>query len=409
MDAMFLDAVLPAEFAIAYVAFMGWVAKQEEGDKRRVMEFVAFWLNPERVARVATAFRSVDGPKAQMSEIIHSMTQHNGRKGKNLVETTLLDLNHAMQQRAFRYQHFASGIVAARSRGKGMEEVLLQQGGANRQRQKKANLLGLREVATHRCDRTSREHVSSTGSIVYSTQPRKDERKMISVLYTAPNQDRRSTDYAIQLPGGTTKIVAAEAVAKGDRLAFECTNVQAGGTASLLDAPTANDMRTSRFRTSVVGGKLPIRQRTGPPTSHVKNVDVKVSTATSVELVSINWVHTQEVQLEVVCKWSRGDCVKHTVTIGHEPSCCCMAMCTASAPDSRQTVVNCSHCVIVMETFLKATHAVARLPALLTSELGPLLAKAAGLVVNPAGLATWDDYVLTTRQKGSTHVCCRQA
>lgn len=405
MESMFLNAALPAEFAMAYVAFMDWGGKQEPGDKRRIMEFVAFWLHGERVGRVATAFRSVDGPKAQMCEIMHSMTQHSGRKGKNLVEATLMDLNHAMQQRAFRHKHFASGITAARSRGKSMEELQLQQSGASRQRQRKADELGLKHVASHRCDRTSREPVPSACRIVYSTHPRKGESKMISVLYTAPSQDGRSTEYAIQVPGGATQMVAAEAVAKGDKLAFEISNVEAGGTTNREAAPLVNGLRTSRFRTSVVGGSMAIRRRNGPLTSHARNVDAKVSGSVSVDLVSINWVHTQLVELEVVVKWSQGDYVKHTVTIGHEPKCCCLGMCTANAPDSRQTVVNCAHCVIVMEKLLDAPHDVARLPALLTSELEPLLAKAAGLWVSPVGQEKWGEHMLRKRQEGQCLVC----
>ena len=71
---------------------------------------------------------------------------------------------------------------------------------------------------------------------------------MISVLYTAPSKDGRSTEYAIQVPGGATQMVAAEAVAKGDKLAFEISNVQAGGTTNRGAAPLVNGLRTSRFR-----------------------------------------------------------------------------------------------------------------------------------------------------------------
>ena len=405
-DALFLEAAIPVVFAQAYVAFLGWMQSCEMPPESRksIGEFLGFWMYPPRCRRVATAYQCAFGPKAQIAEIMHAQTQCLGRKGLTLVQAVFFDSQYCMSQTADRAKNMVDGTLKPRSignkAGNGADATALKEAARSRNRQQQAithyprGQAAAKQVPSHRSDKTTMQTARPQRGI-YCAQPnplKKHEYKMQGILYSLPSIDNLSTNYMICLPEGAQKRVASEEVSKADITHWENQQLTGhAGTAAQVferreEAPTCTERRDKRFRTFSSGGTMSVRAR--PASSHADNVQKKATLRPGMELMEVKWLTQQKVQLVLLIQKANGKLGQETVTLGYEPMCSCMAMCTAEAADRCKPVTMCSHhhgCL--MELFGETDVVFLRQVAWVTQELHKVLQKAEKLVPSSGAAA----------------------
>lgn len=408
---LFLRASIPEEFAVNYIKLLTWqkTALLDKQQYRDVAFFMAYWLWPPRCRRVASAFQAF-GPKSQLVEILHAQTQALGRKGLGLIQAMFFDLQFCMAQAASRAAHFTNGHVKMGARGAGpiaRQAVLAAQA---KERQASA----LVYCATHRCDKFALQEQVKAG-LIYATKPQKGEMSMQGISCVLPSDGH--SIYRIILPEGQMHNVPSECVSAADKTYWEM-QVNLQGAAAVFqtraEAP-ANDLpeRTQRFRTSSGGGKTFIRRK-NKISMHAANVLKKAQSRDSVHVLAVQWVQRNKVEL-LLLFGSTTNCTgqatselqQYVVTLGHEPMCSCLGMCTSNSPDKRGSITMCSHYVGCLHDLLEVeSNELSRQVALTTAELEPLLVKAQCLDVDKAAQERWELDVKCKKAEGDSASPC---
>ena len=389
--ALFVEAAIPAEFALAYVAFLAWMqtCEMQPETRKSIGEFLGFWMYPDRCRRVACAYQCAFGPLAQICEIMHAQTQGLGRKGLTLVQAIWFDAQYCMCQTADRFKNMLKTLNSTdRHVGDGPDALAAKDASRARVRQQQANIHyppaahATVQAPSHRSDKTTMQAARPQRDIYCSrpNQLKKHEHCMQGILHSLPNINKCSTDYMIQLPDGAHLRVGSEEVSKADITHWEHQQLSGTGVAAEVferreEAPKSSEMRNRRFRTMSSGGTKEVRSRNG--SCHARNVEKKATCRSGMEIIEVMWLTQQKVQLVLLIEKTNGKLGKETVTLGYEPMCSCRAMSTAGAADRCTAVTVCSHlhgCLV--ELFAETDVVFLRQVAWVTQELHKVLQKA---------------------------------